>query len=57
MKQLFILFVAIEWDDGNAIVNMEGERVYGIVDDDYLREVVLIWVYDSQVFDIVAAWC
>ena len=57
MKQLFILFVAIEWDDGNAIVNVEGERVYGIVDDDYLREVVLIWVYDSQVFDIVAAWC
>ena len=55
MKQLFILFVAIEWDDGNAIVNVEGERVYGIVDDDYLREVVLIWVYDSQVFDIVAA--
>lgn len=50
VQHLFVIWIVIVRYDWNAVVQLEGERVDGVVDKDNVAQVSLI--EDAQVFDV-----
>ena len=57
MQHLFVSFVIVEWDDGDAVVDLVRERKHGVVHDDYVFDFEQVGVDDPQILDEVAAGC